>query len=158
MNNSVKPNIDNANLILNNVFDSCNVPKSSKPLNEFSAETRKKLRPLIFHRSIAILFLFIAILTPLFFKADPDFMLQTASRTVVVSSHSLYSDCFIMTLTGDADYDNIYAKKSDGAIIYPSRIERGIGVVIFPYDGSELNIYIPSIDGGSIQAVLSSNE
>ena len=158
MNNNVKPNIDNANLILNNIFDSCDMPKPSKSLNELSAETRRKIRPLIFHRVIAIIFLFIVVLTPLFFKADPNFMLSSASKTVVVTSHALYSDCFIMTLTGDADYDNIYATKNDGAIVYPERIDRGIGVVVFPYDGCEMNIFIPSTNGGCIQAVLSENK
>jgi len=157
-NHIAKINTADANNILNNVFDSCNVPPSAESFDDLVAKSRRKMRPIRIHRTIATIFLFFVILSPLFFRADSSFSLKSGLDTVAVSSHSLYENCFTMTLTGDADYDKIYAKKNDGAIIFPDTIDSAKGVVIFPYDGDPLNIYIPSINGGCIQAVLSENK
>ena len=55
------------------------------------------------------------------------------------------------------DYRNIYAVKNDGTVIFPSKIQfvNGDTEVTVPYDGDQLNLYIPDLDGNMIQAILS---
>ena len=63
-----------------------------------------------------------------------------------------------MMINGDKlDYRNIYAVKNDGTMIFPSKIQfidDNIEVTI-PYDGEQLNLYIPDLDGNTLQAILS---
>lgn len=143
-----------ANNILNNVLESCNIPPSSESMDKIMKKRAIERTPLIVLKYIALVFLIVAAISPLFFRRDPDFKVVSASKTVVVSSHSLYDDCFIMVLTGAADYKNISAKKNDGAVIFPDTVDSSSGLVIFPYNGDALNIYIPTLSGECIQAVL----
>lgn len=151
-----KYNLDNstANELLNNVLDSCNIPPSPKSLDEVMFKRNLEKKPLAFAKYLAVLFLILVVISPLFFKRDPNFSVVTTSKHVAVSSHALYEDCFVMTLTGSADYDSIYARKNDGAYIFPDSIDNTSGLVIFPYNGDALNIYIPTKNGETIQAVL----
>lgn len=143
-----------ANDMLSDILDSCNIPPSQDSLDDVMIKRQLEKKPLAILKYLAILFLLIAVVSPLFFKADPQFSIVKPAKNVVISSHSLYDDCFIMTLTGSADYNAIYSKKADGAIIYPDKIDPASGLVIFPYSGDMLNIYIPTINGECIQAVL----
>lgn len=147
-------NRETASELLNNVLDNCDIPASTKSLDEMMLRSALARKPLRFAKFIAVIFVIIAVLSPLAFKSDPDFVLINSAKSVAVSSHILYDDCFILTLTGDADFTNINAKKNNGAIIYPDQIDESTGLVVFPYNGEELNIYIPSRSGGCIQAVL----
>lgn len=156
MSETTKHSLDKnqANELLNNVLDSCNIPPSSKTLNETMIQSKLARKPLGILKFVAVIFIILAVISPLFFRKDPDFALVKGAETVAVSSHILYDDCFILSLTGDADYSNINAKKNDGAIIFPDKIDEATGLVIFPYNGEALNIYIPAKSGGCIQAVL----
>lgn len=156
MSNNSKYTLDKdvANGLLNNVLDSCNIPPSSDSLNERMIKSSLERKPLGIFKFIAVVFVILAIISPLAFKADESFSLIKRSETVVVTSHILYDNCFILTLSGDADYTDITAKKNDGAIIFPDQIDETTGLVIFPYDGEALNIYIKAKNGGYIQAVL----
>jgi len=145
---------EEASNILNNVLDTCNISPSQDSLDKIMKKRAREKRPLAILKYIAALFLIVAVISPLFFKRDKDFKVVTASKTVAVSSHSLYEDCFIMILTGDADFKNIHAKKNDGAVIFPDEVDKASGLVIFPYNGDALNIYIPTNSGECIQAVL----
>lgn len=149
-------NIDKntANDLLNNVLDSCNIPPSSKSIEKIMLKRSIEVKPIIFFKYISIILLLFCICTPLLFRPDPTFSLVTKSKNVVVSSHNLYEGFFVMSLSGEADYKNIYAKKDDGAIIFPDTSDSSTGVVIFPYNGDSLNIYIPTMSGECIQAVL----
>lgn len=143
-----------ANEMLNNILDNCNLPPSSETLEADIFMANMQRRRLSVCKFLAIVFLIAAVMSPLLFKADPQFKILTSSKTVAVSSHILYDDCFVMTLSGSADYSNIYAKKNDGAIIFPDQSDSSTGVVIFPYDAEALNIYIPTQNGECIQAIL----
>lgn len=145
---------DAANALLNNVLDSCNIPPSSKTIEEVVLKRELERKPISILKYIAIVFLVLSVLAPLCFNKDPQFSVIEASKTVAVTSHTLYEDCFVMTLSGDADYGNINSRKNDGALIFPDKIDEASGLVIFPYNGEALNIYIPTKSGGCIQAVL----
>lgn len=145
---------ETANELLNNIFESCNISPSSKSLDTVMKKRQAERRPLFIMKMVSAIFLVLTVLTPLAFRRDPSFDIVSSSKTVAVTSHSLYDDCFVMTLSGDADYSNIYAKKNDGAIIFPDKLETSSGLVIFPYNGNELNIYIPTASGECIQAIL----
>lgn len=143
-----------ADNMLNNILDNCNIsPSSEVASTEIKRRSRQRSNIRVC-KILAALFLVITVLAPLAFKRDPKFTIITSSKTVAVSSHNLYDDCFIMTLSGDADFDNIHAKKNDGAIIFPSIVEKDTGIVIIPYNGEALNIYIPTKTGECIQALL----
>ena len=51
------------------------------------------------------------------------------------------------------DYLGIYCKKNDGSVVMPTRSDSEI--VIIPYDGEALNIFITCTDGRVVQALLS---
>jgi len=142
------------NDLLENVLDSCDIPSSSKSLDSIMLKRKLESKPLLIFKYVSLAFLILAICTPLAFRPDPDFSIVSKSPTVAVTNHSLYESCFVMTLIGDADYKNIYAKKDDGTIILPDTADDENGVVIFPYNGDSLNIYIPTVNGTYIQAVL----
>ncbi|MDO4187863.1 MAG: hypothetical protein Q4D29_02635 [Lachnospiraceae bacterium] len=157
-------NLDNYNLdkskandMLNNILDSCNIPPSSENIETIMMKKKLERKPLVILLHIAVLFLILVVLSPLAFKEDPNFTVIKTSKTVVVADHVLYDDCFVLTLSGAADYKNIHAAKYDGALIYPDVIDETTGLVIFPYKGDALNIYIPTNSGECIQAVLNEN-
>jgi len=156
MSNNTKYTLDKetANGLLNNVLDSCNIPPSSDSLNERMLKSSLERKPIVFFKALAVFCMIVAIISPLAFKADETFSLVKKSNNVAISSHILYENCFILTLTGDVDYTDVKAKKNDGAIIFPDQIDETTGLVIFPYDGDALNIYIKARNGGYIQAVL----
>lgn len=146
--------LETADEMLNNILDSCNIPPSSDSLETIMQKRMVEKLPLHILKIVSVVFLVISVLVPLAFKKDPSFDVINSSKTVAVTSHTLYEDCFVMTLSGLADYANIYSKKSNGAIIYPDIIDQDAGLVIFPYNGESLNIYIPTTSGECIQAVL----
>lgn len=149
-------NIDKntANDLLSNVLQSCNIPSPSKSIDQIMLKRSLEVRPIIFLKFVSIILLIVCICAPLCFKPDPSFSLVTKSKNVIVASHNLYNECFVMSLSGEADYKNIYARKNDGAIIFPDTSDSSTGIVIFPYNGDSLNIYIPTMSGECIQAVL----
>ena len=76
---------------------------------------------------------------------------------ITVTNHYLdeENECFVMQITGsNIDYDGIYARRENGAIIYPIDSDRS-GTVRFRFEKGTLNIYIPDTEGGIVQAVLS---
>lgn len=147
-------NKDKTNQMLENILESCNIPPSSESLDSIMLKRSIEKKPLIALKIIAAIFLVVSVITPLAFRKDPNFSLLTNSRNVAVNTHNLYEDCFIMTLSGSADYSNIYAKKDDGAIIFPDEVDSASGLVIFPYNGEALNISIPTTSGECVQAIL----
>lgn len=151
-------NTETASEMLNNILDSCNIPPAAESLDKIMLKRSLEKKPLRILKVTAAFFLVIAVLTPLTFRQDPQFSVLTRSRNVAINSHNLYEDCFIMTLSGSADYKNIYARKNDGAIIFPDQIDRTSGLVIFPYNGEALNIFIPTTGGECIQAVLNESK
>ena len=156
MANQNKYNLDKevANDMLNNILDSCNIPPSSEDIETVMLKKDLERKPLSALLHLAAFFLLLTMLCPLAFKKDPNFSLVKSSKTVAVTDHILYDDCFVMTITGSADYKNIKAAKNDGALLFPDIIDESTGLIIFPYDGEALNIYIPTNSGECIQAVL----
>ena len=140
--------------ILNNILDTCNIPPSSESIETSVKKTALQRKKISACKYVAILFILLAVLTPLAFNRDPNFSIVTTSKTVAVTSHTLYENFFVMTLQGAADYGNIHAKKNDGAIIFPDNVDASTGLVVIPYNGEALNIYIPTVSGECIQAVL----
>lgn len=153
-----KLNSKEAEKLLYNVLDSCNIPQPSGSLEATIRKKALKKQTIAFCTFLAALFLILVIFSPLAFKRDSHFKIVQGSKEVSISSHTLYDDFFVMTLKGDVDYDNIYSRKNNGAYIFPDTVDSESGLVIFPYNGDALNIYIPSKGGECIQAVLNENK
>lgn len=148
---------ETANDMLSNILDSCHIPPLSEDIESVMRKKNLERKNLAILLHVGILFLILVMLSPLAFKKDPSFTIEKTSKTVAVTDHVLYDDCFVLTLSGDADYKNIYAAKEDGAIIVPDLLDKTTGLIIFPYNGEPLNIYIPTNSGECIQAVLNEN-
>ena len=107
---------------------------------------------------ISFIFLLLIMLSPLAFRRNISLVVinRAFGQTVEIEDHTLYEDYFEMTLKGnDIDYDGIYAKKPDGSVVFPYKTDVSTGLVIFLYDGSEMNIHIPDKSRNVLLAVLS---
>ena len=80
---------EKADEMLNNILDTCNLPPTSDTLETDMLIHSLQRRKIFVFKIIAIFFLIVAVISPLFFKADPSFMLINSSKTVVVASHML---------------------------------------------------------------------
>lgn len=148
-----------ANGILQNVFEECNVTPNEVPFDKIMLRSIAETKGVRFFKYFAVAILILVIASPLAFKQSNNFGLVNSARSVSIENHALYEHYFILTLSGTAiDYNAIYAKKADGAYIYPDSIDKKAGLVIFPYDGDSLNIYITSLNGEVIHAVLAENK
>ena len=107
---------------------------------------------------ISIVSLILVIMAPMAFHNRENFNMENvASQSrVMVVEHQLYSDYFVMVLSGDTiDYAGIYCKQSDGKLVLPKSYNEETGNVVIPFESGTLNIYIPCTDGKVVQALLS---
>ena len=156
-----KQNLDKntANGILQNVFEECDITPNEVPFDKILLRSMAETKGVRFSKYFAVVILVLVIMAPLAFKQSDIFGLVEPARTVSIENHALYEHYFVLTLGGtNIDYDGIYAVKPDGAYIYPDSIDKKAGLVIFPYDGETLNIYITSGNGEVIHAILAENK
>ncbi|MBP5384285.1 MAG: hypothetical protein J6Y57_04860 [Lachnospiraceae bacterium] len=148
-----------ANNILQNVFIAGEQKPNTIPFDKIVLRSKAKTTLVTACMWIGIVMLLLTLLSPLAFTSQEFRITQDeADESVQIVSHQLYTSEFVMMIEGNKlDYRNVYAAKSDGSIIYPSRIRfvNDNTEITIPYDGAELNIYIPDTDGNVIQAILS---
>lgn len=150
-------NMTEANNTLQNVFDACNVSHNTVPFDKIMLRQKEATNYIKYARILAIVFLIFTMISPLFFRNNSVLKINNTSdiHTITVIDHQLYSDSFVLKLAGqNIDYDNIYAVKSNGAILYPASLDKATGTVILPYDGNSLSINIPDLDGHVLSAIL----
>ena len=148
-----------ANNILQNVFIAGEQKPNTIPFDKIVLRSKAQTTMVTSCMWIGIVMLLLTLLSPLAFHSQElkvtDF---SANEHVQIASHQLYTSEFVMMVTGDkVDYQNIYATKNDGTVVFPSRIRfvnDAIEVTI-PYDGNALNLFIPDFDGNILQAILS---
>ncbi|MBR6451455.1 MAG: hypothetical protein IKS87_02000 [Lachnospiraceae bacterium] len=148
-----------ANNILQNVFIAGQQAPNSTPFDKIVLRSRAKTTLVTTCMWIGIVMLILILLSPLAFQ-DQDLKVTNLSeaKSVEIIDHQLYTKEFVMQIKGDRlDYQQIYATKKDGSVVFPSKIRfvNGNTEVTIPYDGSALNLYIPDLDGNVMQAVLS---
>lgn len=149
--------MNTANQTLQNVFAACNQQPNTIPFDKLVLKGLAQTTLVKFCKWSAAVFLLLVLLAPLTFR-NPDFIVSSKGfgQQIAIEDHQLYEDHFIMRLSGEnVDYDNIYAKKPDGTVVFPSSADPSERSVVIPYDGSSLNIYIPDNSGNVLQALLS---
>lgn len=146
-----------ANNTLQNIFDACDVSHNTVPFDKIVIKQKESTRYIKYARILAIVFLILVVMSPLCFKNDSGLTIDYKSdiHTITVIEHQLYNNSFVMRLNGkNIDYNNIFAIKSDGAIVYPTSVDETTGSITLPYDGSALSITITDFDGHTLNAVL----
>ena len=148
-----------ANMILQNVFIAGEQAPNTTPFDKIVLRSKAQTTMVTACMWVGIVMLLLTLLSPLAFSSQDFKVAQTtAPRSVQIVSHQLYTSEFVMMIEGDKlDYRNIYAMKTNGETVYPSRIRfvDGNTEVTIPYTGEELNLYIPDLDGNVLQAILS---
>lgn len=149
-----------ANNILQNVFIAGDMEPNTIPFDKIVLRSKAKTTLVTACMWIGVVMLLLTLLSPLAFTSQQELKItqDETDESVRIVSHQLYTSEFVMMIEGNKlDYRNVYAAKSDGSIIYPSRIRfvNDNTEITIPYDGAELNIYIPDTDGNVIQAILS---
>ena len=149
-----------ANEALQNVFAACEQTPNTQSLDALLFKNIANTTLVKFGKWMSIALLVLILLSPtVFYMAGKDVKEVSHKADITVISHHLdkENECFVMELDGtNIDYDGIYAKKEDGAIIYP--VEASDGIVTFRFESGTLNIFIPDTEGGIVQAVLSKPE
>ena len=148
-----------ANTILQNVFIAGEQQPNTTPFDKIVLRSKAQTTMVTACMWVGIVMLLLTLLSPLAFSSQ-DFKVteSPSARSMQIVSHQLYTTEFVMMIEGDkVDYRNIYALKNDGSVVYPSKIQfvNGNTEVTIPYDGDQLNLYIPDLDGNMIQAILS---
>jgi len=146
-----------ANDVLQNVFDACNVSHNTVPFDKIMLRSMAETKLVTVFKYIGIAALIVVLLTPLLFKRDQTFVLSSnrPGQKIIVVDHQLYENQFLMVLYGTGiKWEEIHCLDEDGCIVYPTSIEKESGTVIFPYGDKALNIYIPNDDGDVLQGVL----
>lgn len=149
--------MDTANQTLQNVFAACNQQPNTIPFDKLVLKGLAQTTLVKGCKWSAAGFLLLVLLAPLAFR-NTDFTVSSRGfgQQIAIEDHQLYENYFIMRLSGEnVDYDNIYAKKTDGTVVFPSSVDPAERSVVIPYDGSSLNIYIPDSSGNVLQAILS---
>ncbi len=148
-----------ANNILQNVFIAGEQAPNTTPFDKIVLRSKAQTTMVTACMWIGIVMLLLTLLSPLAFSSR-DFKVEQprSTRSLQIVSHKLYTSEFVMMIEGDKlDYQNIYALKNDGEVVFPSKIQfvNGDTEVTIPYDGEQLNLYIPDLDGNILQAILS---
>ncbi|MBQ7581711.1 MAG: hypothetical protein IJU25_02710 [Lachnospiraceae bacterium] len=148
-----------ANNILQNVFIAGEQAPNTTPFDKIVLRSKAQTTMVTACMWIGIVMLLLTLLSPLAFSSR-DFKVEQprSTRSLQIVSHKLYTSEFVMMIEGDKlDYQNIYALKNDGEVVFPSKIQfvNGDTEVTIPYDGEQSNLYIPDLDGNILQAILS---
>lgn len=75
----------------------------------------------------------------------------------IITRHQLQGDQFYVYVKDEesgVDFPGIYALTLEGERISPLSYEETSGLVVFPYSGQPLNLYLPDRQGNTLQAVL----
>ena len=147
-----------ANEALQNVFAACEQTPNTRSLDALLFKNLANTTLVKVGKWTSVALLVLILLSPtVFYVAGKNEDEKVHRTNIEVTDHYLDEEngCFVMTLRGDdIDYDGIYAKKENGAVIYP--LETDVkGIVKFRFESGTLNIFIPDTEGGIVQAVLS---
>lgn len=156
--NKYKLDKKQANEVLQNVFKTCEMEPNTESFDKLIIKDFTKTQSVLIARYIAIFFLMICAISPLFVKKDEYFALvsnESKNLSVIIDNHELFEDHFTMTLFGDNIlFGNIYAFTGE-ELVFPTNIDIKNKTVTFPYEGKELYIHIPVKGGDELNAVVS---
>ncbi|MCR5330717.1 MAG: hypothetical protein K6E62_05965 [Lachnospiraceae bacterium] len=149
--------INTADQTLQNVFKSLDKKPNTIPFDKLVLRNAVNRTYIKTGLCVSLALLLLILLAPLSF-INREFKVEYTGlkQTIVVTDHHLEGDTFVMNLSGiQIDYDDIYARLPDGTFVFPVSADAESGVVVFPYEGTELNIFVPDINGKMLHAILS---
>ena len=152
--------LKSANDTLQSVLKTCDKEPNTIPFDRLVFNNNVNAAYTKVCRYLSLTLLLFVILSPLTFR-DTGFSVRNSGliEKIIVTDHALYEDHFILHLSGSSiDYQDIYARKNDGNYVFPSSVSEEEGEVVFPYEGSSLNIYVPDLNGKVLHAILTANE
>ncbi len=152
--------IESANTTLQNILQECDKEPNSIPFDKLVYSNTLHTAYAKTCRIVSLLLLMFICISPLFFR-NPGFSVKNSGflEKIIVIDHQLYDDRFVLYLSGtNINYNDIYARKNDGTFVFPMSMDEDMGEVVFPFENSSLNIYIPDISGNMLQAVLTTPE
>ena len=153
-----KMNRKEADQMLKNVFEASDVKPSTVSFDTIILRTIASTTLVKSCMWIAVAMLVLVVAAPIAFHSPSNFSVNdmSVSSQVTVLNHQLYDDRFEMVLSGtNIDYAGIYCKKLDGTVVIPKLSDENEHLVVIPFDGDSLNIYITCADGRVVQALLS---
>ena len=147
-----------ANEALQNVFAACEQAPNTQSLDALLFKNIANTTLVKAGKWMSVVLLVLILLSPIaFYSVRNESGAKPHKTDITVTNHYLDEEngCFVMEIAGtNIDYDGIYAKKENGAKIYPIESDHN-GIVKFRFEKGTLNIYIPDTEGGIVQAVLS---
>jgi len=151
--------VNTANETLQNVFLACNQPPNTVPFDKLLLRRKLNTRHYTICICIILLFLVLTFLSPFVFMHHSVSKIVTVNgyhSSIIVVDHYLKKDYFCLVLSGKGiDYADAYLTDSSGQKMSPSSFDVLKGHIVFPYDGKEVQIYIPSDDGTTLHLLLS---
>ncbi|MCR5301089.1 MAG: hypothetical protein K6E49_01465 [Lachnospiraceae bacterium] len=146
-----------ANETLQNVFAACEQTPNTRSLDALLFKNYANTTLVKTGKWISVALLILILFCPfVFYVAGEEKKTEPHESDVKVVQHYLdeENDMFVLHLSGSVYYEGIYAKGSDGTVIYPAETDVD-GTVKFHFTEGTLNIFIPDTEGGIVQAVLS---
>ena len=147
-----------ANETLQNVFAACEQTPNTRSLDALLIKNYANTTLVKTGKWLSVVLLVLLLLCPLvFYLAGKEAETKPHRADIIVTQHYMdeENECFVFRLSGsNIYYDGIYAKSSDGTVVYPVETDDD-GTVKFHFTGGTLNIFIPDTEGGIVQAVLS---
>ena len=146
-----------ASKTLQNVLTTCNREPSNIPLDELLMRQKPQTRFYTVMKYLTLVLLLLTFLSPFAFKHPPVRFQTTAtgSGEFILDSHYVMNGNLYLEVRGETiDVSDCYMLTDSGARFTPSSFNKKKGQISFPYDGEGANIYIESVNGSSIQIIM----
>lgn len=156
-NKKYQMNMDTANTILQNVFAAESQTPNTIPFDKLvlreKANTRFYDRFLVM-LSVVVLFVFLSPLAFIPITGNP--ITGFSSGTLELVDDYVEKDCLYLQVDGaPVLYKDAYLETTDGTRYSPISFDEKTGTLCFPYiENLESNIYIPTMDGGTLHLLL----
>lgn len=150
-------NLNVASETLQNVLSACNREPSNIPFDVLLMRQKPQTRFYTVMKQLTLILLLLTFLSPLAFEHPPvDFKTTTIdSDEFVLDSHYVMNGNLYLQLRGEAvNISECYMITDTGVRFAPSSFDRKKALLSFPYDGEGANIYIESVNGSSIQIIM----
>lgn len=146
---------EDATKALQNVLDACE-KVAVTPVDDILTEKRIAAKGYNKYIVAVIVALVLTLVAPLPFISmakSPSEVSYTPD--ISVSSYYVRDEYLYIYFHGSLiDYSSIYAISSDQATVFPLEYNSGTGLVTFPYDNTEWNIYISDLNNVTVHLLL----
>jgi len=154
-----KYSIDNAaaNEMLQNVFAAYNKEPNTIPFDKLVLRRKISTRSYKIGMFITAFLLLLTFLSPLAFPHSPAKItnVNSSHSGIEIVGHHIEKGIFYLTLsTDDIDYKDSYMVNADNVMFSAISFDEKTCTIEFPYNKEEVNIFIFTNDGGTLQLLL----